>query len=85
MKFKTIIVDDEPDAVNFIRSIIEEYCHRLEVVGKAYSAKDGAKAILAKNPDILLVDEPTGQLDQKTGEKIVALIQRIAKEIQRRY
>ncbi|WP_457557960.1 ABC transporter ATP-binding protein [Candidatus Harpocratesius sp.] len=35
---------------------------------------------LAKNPDILLVDEPTGQLDQKTGEKIVSLIQRIAKE-----
>ena len=35
---------------------------------------------LAKNPDILLVDEPTGQLDQKTGNNIVKLIRKIAKE-----
>ena len=25
-KLRTIIVDDEPDAVNFIQSIVEEYC-----------------------------------------------------------
>jgi two-component system LytT family response regulator len=56
MKYKTIIVDDEPDAVNFIRSIIEEYCPKLEVVGKAHSARDGAKAILAKNPDVVFLD-----------------------------
>ncbi|MHA1561168.1 MAG: ABC transporter ATP-binding protein [Promethearchaeota archaeon] len=35
---------------------------------------------LAKNPNILLVDEPTGQLDQKTGNDIVKLIRKIAKE-----
>ncbi len=35
---------------------------------------------LAKSPDILLIDEPTGQLDQKTGNNIVSLIQKIAKE-----
>ncbi|MHA1212333.1 MAG: ABC transporter ATP-binding protein [Candidatus Heimdallarchaeota archaeon] len=35
---------------------------------------------LAKSPDILLVDEPTGQLDQKTGDNVVNLIRRIAKE-----
>ncbi|HUT82663.1 MAG TPA: ABC transporter ATP-binding protein [Candidatus Bathyarchaeia archaeon] len=35
---------------------------------------------LAKSPDILLVDEPTGQLDQKTGDNIVRLIRDIAKE-----
>ena len=35
---------------------------------------------LAKSPDILLVDEPTGQLDQKTGHNIVKLIRKIAKE-----
>ncbi len=35
---------------------------------------------LAKSPDILLIDEPTGQLDQKTGDNIVSLIQKIAKE-----
>jgi putative ABC transport system ATP-binding protein len=35
---------------------------------------------LAKSPDILLVDEPTGQLDQQTGENIVELIRTISKE-----
>ncbi|MBN2156224.1 MAG: ABC transporter ATP-binding protein [Candidatus Lokiarchaeota archaeon] len=35
---------------------------------------------LAKKPSILLVDEPTGQLDQKTGDSIVRLIQQIAKQ-----
>jgi putative ABC transport system ATP-binding protein len=34
---------------------------------------------LAKEPKILLVDEPTGQLDQETGGAIVKLIQKIAK------
>ncbi|MHA1126765.1 MAG: ABC transporter ATP-binding protein [Candidatus Heimdallarchaeota archaeon] len=35
---------------------------------------------LAKSPDILLVDEPTGQLDQETGDSVVGLIRKIAKE-----
>jgi putative ABC transport system ATP-binding protein len=35
---------------------------------------------LAKSPDILLVDEPTGQLDQQTGDSVVSLIRKIAKE-----
>ncbi len=35
---------------------------------------------LAKSPKILLVDEPTGQLDQETGDSIVNLVRKIAKE-----
>jgi len=35
---------------------------------------------LAKNPDILLCDEPTGALDYETGKSILALLVRICRE-----
>ncbi|RMG36338.1 MAG: ABC transporter ATP-binding protein [Methanobacteriota archaeon] len=34
---------------------------------------------LVKNPEILIVDEPTGQLDEQTGHKMVQLIRETAK------
>lgn len=34
---------------------------------------------LAKNPDILLCDEPTGALDYKTGKSVLALLYKICK------
>jgi len=35
---------------------------------------------LAKNPDILLCDEPTGALDYKTGKSILALLSDICRQ-----
>lgn len=56
MELKTIIVDDEPDAVSFIHSIIKEYCPKLQVVGTANSAKEGSKLIIEKVPDLVFLD-----------------------------
>lgn len=56
MNLKTIIIDDEQDAVNFIKSIIEEYCPKLEVAGSANSAKEGSKLIIDKTPDLVFLD-----------------------------
>lgn len=56
MNLRTIIIDDEQDAVNFIKSIIEEYCPKLELVGTANSAKDGSKIIIEKTPDLVFLD-----------------------------
>ena len=36
---------------------------------------------LANSPDILLADEPTGNLDLKTGEEIIALFRRLRDEL----
>jgi two-component system LytT family response regulator len=55
-KLRTIIIDDEPDAVNFIHSIIREYCPALDVIGKANNAMDGIKVINENHPDLVLLD-----------------------------
>jgi two-component system LytT family response regulator len=55
-KLHTLIVDDEPDAVNFISSIIREYCPRLEVIGTASSAREGIKIILERQPGLVFLD-----------------------------
>lgn len=55
-KIKTIIVDDEPNAVDFINSIIQEYCQELEVVGKANNVTEGIQRINEKKPDLVFLD-----------------------------
>jgi len=55
-KLKTIVVDDEPNAVDFIISIITEYCPGLEVTGKAYDVPEGVKVISDKSPDLVFLD-----------------------------
>ena len=56
VKLTTLIVDDEPDAVNFISSIIREYCPRLEIIGTASSAREGVKIILERQPELVFLD-----------------------------
>jgi two-component system LytT family response regulator len=55
-KLKTIIVDDEPNAVDFISSIIGEYCPDLEVVGKASNVSEGIQKIQETKPDLVFLD-----------------------------
>lgn len=55
-KLRTLIVDDEPDAVSFISSIIREYCPRLDIIGTATSAREGVKAIIEKEPELVFLD-----------------------------
>jgi len=55
-KLKTVIIDDEKDAVDFISSIIGEYCPGLNVVGKAYDVKEGIETIRELKPDLVFLD-----------------------------
>jgi two-component system LytT family response regulator len=66
---RTIIVDDEKDAVNFIHSIVNEYCPKLEVVGTAHSAKEGSKLIIDKNPELVFLDV---EMPQGSGFDLLA-------------
>jgi len=55
-KLITVIIDDEPDAVEFIYSIIGEYCPGLEVCGKAHNIKDGVNLINEIKPELVFLD-----------------------------
>jgi two-component system LytT family response regulator len=55
-KLRTVIIDDEADALNFIHSIIREYCPALEVVGKANNVLDGIAVIRESQPHLVLLD-----------------------------
>lgn len=55
-KLKTVIIDDENDAVDFITTIICEYCPSLEVVGKAHNVLQGIQVINEKKPDLVFLD-----------------------------
>lgn len=55
-KLATVIIDDEADAVDFIASIIGEYCPTLEVAGKAYNVKEGIELINEKKPGLVFLD-----------------------------
>ena len=53
---KTIIIDDEKNAVKALEVALKEFCPQTEIVGMAYSALDGIKEIQMKNPDLVFVD-----------------------------
>jgi two-component system, LytTR family, response regulator len=55
-KLLTVIIDDETDAVDFISSIINEYCPDLQVSGKAHNVSDGVKVIREINPELVFLD-----------------------------
>ncbi len=61
-KFRTIVVDDERNAVDFIVSIIGEYCPQLKVVGTAGNVDEAINIVGKESPDLLFldVDMPNG-------------------------
>jgi len=55
-KLITVVIDDEPDAVDFITSIIKEYCPGLDVTGKAHNVRDGVHLIKEIKPELVFLD-----------------------------
>ena len=56
MTLKTIIIDDEQNARDNLKLLIEEYCPTLNVVAEASSAEEARLAIQTNQPDLLFLD-----------------------------
>ena len=55
-KLISVVIDDEPDAVDFITSIIGEYCPGLVAKGKAHNVEDGVNLIREVKPELVFLD-----------------------------
>ncbi len=53
---RALIVDDEPDARENLRLMLEEHCPDVEVVGQAGNAKEARKLIEELQPEALFLD-----------------------------
>jgi two-component system LytT family response regulator len=60
---KTILIDDEPDAITAMRLLLAEFIDDVEVIGTANSIIEGIKEIQNKKPDLVFLDisMPNGQ------------------------
>jgi len=61
---KALIIDDEKDAREVIRTIVEEYCPQVEVIGEAENPEIAYKLISTAKPDLLFLDI---QMQPETG------------------
>jgi two-component system LytT family response regulator len=68
---KTLIIDDEKQAVSALKADIKRHCGDLEIVGEAYSVKDAIARIKALEPDLIFLDI---QLTDGTGFDILDVI-----------
>lgn len=68
---KTLIIDDERQAVSALKADIKFHCPDLEVAGEAYSVKDAVSKIRALDPDLIFLDI---QLTDGTGFDILDAI-----------
>ncbi len=53
---RTIVIDDEPNARQVVKNIVELYCKSATVIGEAENVLDGVKIINDLKPDLVLLD-----------------------------
>lgn len=70
---KTIIVDDERQAISALKADIKFHCRDLEIIGEAFSVKDAISKINTLNPELVFLDI---QLIDGTGFDVLDAIDR---------
>lgn len=54
--YRVMVVDDEPTAVNLIKTIIEKKCEQFQVSDIAYDGREALEKMEADVPDVLITD-----------------------------
>lgn len=66
---KIVMVDDEENALNLLKKLVETYIEGVTIVGAANTYKDALKIIEEKKPDLLFLDV---EIPGSTGIKIAS-------------
>jgi two-component system LytT family response regulator len=56
MKINSIIVDDEKNSREVLRSLLEKFCPEVNVIGEASNVADAYKLISTSKPDLVFLD-----------------------------
>lgn len=67
-KLRVIIIDDEQNSRDFLKTVCKDYLPDVEVVAVAASLEEGVKSILSLRPDLLLLDI---NLSGRTGFEVL--------------
>ena len=55
-RIRTIIIDDEMNAIGALKNLLKHYCHHIEVIAHASSAREGKEKIEEHKPDLIFLD-----------------------------
>jgi two-component system, LytTR family, response regulator len=56
MNIRSIIIDDEPNNIENLQILLNQYCHEIDIVTTAINANSGIEAIQAYQPDLIFLD-----------------------------
>lgn len=56
MKIRTVLVEDEPDAMEHLEMLLTQYCENVAIVGKYGDVKSSLSNISSIKPDLVIMD-----------------------------
>lgn len=60
LQYRTLIIEDEEDAIQLLTALINNYCPEIEIVGIATDVESGIREIKLRDPDLIFMDVSLG-------------------------